>query len=182
MPPKSIAQRRIEIYLPSVGTREEWVAAAEKRGVSLSEFVFDVVHTALTGQGGDLRLATSELRKQVDALTGQVADQQRRIEELEAQKARLENDIEGYRAELFLTRTPGGGDPVVKVDRRLLQVFIDAKDRDGAPRPVTEEELRKRFRLTPKDIAGNKALNIQVGILETFGLIKRTKWGWALDG
>ena len=181
MPPKGIAQRRIEIYLPSLETREEWVAAAAKRGTSLSEFVFDVVHTSLTGQGGDLRKTVNELRDKTEALTTQLAEERRRIEELQLLKDRYEHELEEYRAELFLTKT-GSADPVAQIDPRVVRVFTDAKDARGKARAVSEDELRRMFRVTAKDIQRNKWLNRQVQMMEGARWITKSSRGWTWHG
>lgn len=182
MPPKTIAQRRIEVYLPSLMTRKEWVAAAKKRGTSLSEFVFEVVHTSLTGEGGDLRRTVSDLRHKVDALTAQLAEQSLLIDDLQAAKVRNERDLEEYRAALFLKEAPGKGDPRSKMDPKLVRVFVEAKDRSGAFRAVSEDELRKMFRVTPRDVARMRKLNLEVAVLEATGMVTKSSKGWTWNG
>lgn len=176
MPPKSIAQRRIEVYLPSLATKDEWTRAAAKRKLSLSEFVFEVVHASLEGHDTDLRGQIADLRKEIDALTTQNAEQRRRIETLEALNDRMEQDLAAYRAQTFSPSSP-----ITKLDARLVRVLAEAKDKDGQ-RPVSDAELRKAFRLSAKADARSKAIQAQLEFLETHGQVKHSAKGWTWHG
>jgi chromosome segregation ATPase len=170
---KTIKQRRIDVYLPTLEAKDRWNAQAAKRNVSISELVFQIVESQLGGQWEDLRSRNAVLERQIGDLTAQVGSQQRRIEELESLYQRSEETLEKYRTEAIL------GSPIKKLDPRVIRYFSEAKTKTGRFRAIDEGELRRAFRLSPADVSKVAALTKQIEYLELHSIIRRTGKGWA---
>ncbi len=172
----TIKQRRVEIYLPSLETKDRWTAEAEQRGVSLSEMIFLLIHEKLTSEDPSTAERLTRLEKENRTLHAQLDAQRERVEALEAVKERQERDLSEYRAQAFL------GGPIRKLDPRLLRVLSEAKDRSGRFRPVGETELKRALRVTPKDFTQSKALVAQLAFLETHQVVTHGQGGWTWNG
>lgn len=170
---KTIRQRRIDVYLPSMEARDAWSAAAKKRGQSVSQMVYDLVDTGLNDDSKDLEKDVRVHREENAELKERIALLNARIGDLEALKARLEDDLEEYRAE-------GWNQPIQrkKLDSRLVRVLSTAVTLDGKHKAVSEEELHKSLRIKPSDLDRLKALNEQLEVLELHELVRRAKKGW----
>ncbi|HWG90720.1 MAG TPA: hypothetical protein VNZ52_07725 [Candidatus Thermoplasmatota archaeon] len=170
---KTIKQRRIDVYLPTLDAKERWNREAEKRRVSVSEMVFELVETGLAAAGDDSRARVTQLEGQVADLTNEIGKARARIQDLEALHALAEKDLEEYRAEAFLGTKRG-----FQLDARVVRLLSEARGVDGKHRAVDASELRKSFRITGKDEKRAKALAEQLEYLELHRIISKTARGW----
>lgn len=173
----TIKQRRVEIYLPSLETKDEWNKAAEKRGQSLSEMVFLLVHRHLHGEDDESRRRVNALTKDVAKLETDLTNALSRVEIVEALNERLERDLRVYRTQEYTdqrTEAP--------MDARLIRLFRSSKDRDNRYVVLSEAELRKALRIPLRDHAGATALSAQLTLLERSGAVRKATGGWAWNG
>lgn len=174
---KTIKQRRIEVYLPSLERKDAWSQEARARGQSLSVFVFSVVEDALSADAAEAEQRADELEGAVADLTNESAALRQRIQELETLNDRMDRDLEEYRAQDFLRE-----EPVRKLDPRLIRVLSDAKTRYGRARVVGEAELHRVLRLKRQDETRLKALARQLEFLELHEIVRKSGKGWMWIG
>lgn len=171
---KTIKKRRVEVYLPTIETRDNWKAQAKERGMTLSDFVFQTVETALDQRPETVAADLLELQEQLDDQQHELDSLTRRNNELNELKDRLEGALSKYRARDFLY-----AEPVKQIDNRLVKVISEARHRNGKPRLVSDAELRKRLQVDADDIESLKGITAQLEFLERHGMVARRKDGWA---
>ncbi|HWG89366.1 MAG TPA: hypothetical protein VNZ52_00810 [Candidatus Thermoplasmatota archaeon] len=174
---KTIKQRRIDVYLPTLEAKERWGEAAAKRRQKVSEMVFELVETALAPPVGADQATPQQLVEELEDLRADLEAQRRRIEELTLLKESLEQELATYRAQAVADT---GGVP--KLDSRLVRLFSEARGRDGRHRVVEAPEVRKALRITARDEDQGKALNLSLEAMELHGWIKRAGKGWVWHG
>jgi regulator of replication initiation timing len=172
----TVKKRRIDVYLPTLESKARWNEAAAKHSMSLSQYVAQVMEERLNPVPEAAPADVSGLQQQVGDLVQENAELRKRIEELEKLHERAEADLAEYRAMQML-----GGDPVKRLDSRLVKFLSQAKTRDGA-RPVPDLELRRAVLVNPKSEAELKALARQLEFLELHEVVKRTTKGWIWRG
>jgi hypothetical protein len=172
----TVKQRRIDVYLPTLEAKARWNAEAAKRNQSISQLVFELVELSLQppqepdGPREDFEAKASKLAQEMDAL-------RRRNEELEALHARATQDLAEYRATEFL-----GGNPVKRLDSRLLKLLSEATTKTGEPRPVDHPELVQALRIKKGSEAELKSLAAQLELLELHEVVKKGSKGWTWNG
>jgi chromosome segregation ATPase len=174
---KTIRQRRIDVYLPSLQARDVWTKAAEARNQSVSQMVFELVHTSLTEDRESLEKELQKARKELTDAVERTTLMNARIGDLEALKERLEAELERYRTDTWTKDLP-----TKKLDGRLLRAFSTAQSLDGKRRTVGASELRQMLRIKPDDVDALKALNEQLAVMELHELVTRTAKGWIWNG
>jgi hypothetical protein len=168
----TVKQRRIDVYLPTLEAKARWNAEAAKRNQSISQLVFELVELALqppeeaVGPTEDFAAKAAKLAQEMEAL-------KRRNEELEALYERAAQDLVEYRASEFL-----GGNPIKRLDPRLLKFLSEAKTRTGEPRPVDHPELVQALRIKKGSEAELKSLAAQLELLELHEVIRKGSKGW----
>jgi hypothetical protein len=170
----TVKQRRIDVYLPTLEAKQRWNAEAAKRGQSISQLVFELVELALQPAEEpesrlDVEAKAAKLAQEVDAL-------RRRNEELEALHQRATQDLAEYRALEFL-----GGNPVKRLDARLVKFLSEATTRTGEPRPVNQPELVRALRIKGSE-AELKSLAAQLELLELHEVVRKGAKGWTWNG
>ncbi|MES2154195.1 MAG: hypothetical protein V4510_03585 [bacterium] len=171
----TIKQRRVDIYLPTLDARGKWIAAAAKRNLSLSAFVFQAMEMELQKDAleGLERASAADLEKELTDLRLANADLRRRVEELNVLNHRAEADLAEYRAQHIV-----GPEPVKHLDPRLISILSEAKGRDGRFRALDVAELRRELRLNPKNPTELQALSRQLEYLEVHKVVRRSPKGW----
>src|SRR5688572_11447556 len=167
----TVKQRRIDVYLPTLEAKQRWNAEAAKRNQSISQLVFELVELALqpaeepSEPREDFEAKASKLAQEVDAL-------RRRNEELESLHQRATQDLAEYRATEFL-----GGNPVKRLDARLVKFLSEAKTKTGESRPVDQPELVRALRIKGSETE-LKSLAAQLELLELHEVIRKGAKGW----
>jgi hypothetical protein len=168
----TVKQRRIDVYLPTLDAKKRWNDEAAKRNQSISQLVFELVELALqppeepSEPGVDFEAKASKLAQDLDAV-------QHRNEELEALYQRAMQDLSEYRATEFL-----GGNPVKRLDPRLLKLLSEATTKTGEMRPVDHPELVRALRIGKGSEAELKSLAAQLELLELHEVVKKGAKGW----
>lgn len=171
----TIKKRRIDVYLPTLETKARWNAEAERRGLSVSDFVLQTVEMELQKEdlNGTEPQVLTESMEELAALRHDNDALRKRVEALEALNKRAETDLAQYRSEHIV-----GPEPIKRLDPRLIKILSETKGRDGRFRAVEAAELRKRLLIDPKSELELQALARQLEYLELHKVIKPSSKGW----
>jgi hypothetical protein len=170
---KSIKQRSIYVYLPSVEMVEYWKTRAKKGNVSISNFVSEHVANSLRQEEGE------EDYKPRAALIQQLTEKDENIEKLTRDNEilklaleRVENELRRYRAEPFLDEDFKG---IRGYDKRLIEL-LKKGDR------IDSDHLLRLLKIDPRDTPLVKAVAKQLESLEAYGVVEKTRRGWRWKG
>ena len=170
---RTIKDRAIYVYLPSLEMVEDWKRRAEKAGVSVSKFVIERVEDSIRREEGEegylsrvelvkrLRDAEEELKK--------LRSENRLLKKL---AENLDNELRRYRAQPFLEEAFEG---VRRFDRDLIELL-----RKGGS--YTQEHILSHLNIDPSDTDLVKAVSKQLEALEAYGLVEYRGRGWKWKG
>jgi predicted RNase H-like nuclease (RuvC/YqgF family) len=168
---ESIKERRVDVYLDTIGRKERWTRKADEADESLSKFVQQCVEYALEKGGpnfeelGERGKKIQDLEEEMKSLRNEVKQKNIVIEKLEA-------DLGRYRMEPFLKDDYEG---VRDFDQELIQLVKEAER-------IKSEELVRRLGVDQTDRETMQAIDSQLRQLESYGLIAHTTHGWRWDG
>ena len=166
---ESIKQRSIYVYLPSVELVKDWKAKARKSNASVSRFVIEHVANSLRQEEGEEAYKSrAELLQQIREKDEQIQKLTRENEIVKLALDRVENELQRYRAEPFLEESFTG---IRRYDRRLIELL---KKGDT----VDSDHLLRLMKISPRDAPLVKAISNQLGNLEAYGLVEKTRRGW----
>ncbi|MEM3752707.1 MAG: hypothetical protein QXM65_07165 [Candidatus Bathyarchaeia archaeon] len=170
---KTIKDRAVYVYLPSLEMVEDWKRRAEKSGVSISKFVIERVEESIRREEGEesyvsraelvkrLRNAEEELKK--------LRDENRLLKRL---AENLDNELKRYRAQPFLEETFEG---IRRFDKDLIELL-----RKGGS--YTQENILSHLNIDPSDADLVNAVSKQLEALEAYGLVEYKGRGWKWKG
>ncbi|MEM3640607.1 MAG: hypothetical protein QXH37_01620, partial [Candidatus Bathyarchaeia archaeon] len=170
---KTIKDRAVYVYLPSLEMVEDWKRRAEKSGVSISKFVIERVEESIRREEGKesyvsraelvkrLRNAEEELKK--------LRDENRLLKRL---AENLDNELKRYRAQPFLEETFEG---IRRFDKDLIELL-----RKGGS--YTQENILSHLNIDPSDADLVNAVSKQLEALEAYGLVEYKGRGWKWKG
>jgi predicted RNase H-like nuclease (RuvC/YqgF family) len=170
---KTIKDRAIYVYLPSLEMVEDWKRRAKKAGISVSKFVIEYVEESIRREEGEedyvsraelvkrLRDAEEELKK--------LRDENRLLKRL---AENLDNELKRYRAQPFLEEAFEG---VRKFDKELIELL-----RKGGS--YTQENILSHLNVDHSDADFVKAVSKQLEALEAYGLVEYKGRGWRWKG
>ena len=166
---ESIKHRSIYVYLPSEEMVEDWKAKAKKSSASISRFVIEHVTNSLRQEEGEEAYKSrAELLQQTREKDEQIEKLTRENEIVKLALERVENELRRYRAEPFLDEKFEG---IRAYDRKLIELL---KKGDT----VDSDHLLRLMKISPRDTPLVKAINNQLGNLEAYGLVEKTRRGW----
>ena len=166
---ETIKKRAIYVYLPSEQMVEEWKSRADKAGTSISKFVTDRVEDSIRKEEGEesylnrleliKRLGNSgeELKK--------LRDENRLLKKL---VDNLDNELKRYRAQPFLEEPFKG---VRRFDKELINLLREGGSYSG-------DEILSHLNINSSDTDLIKAVNKQLEVLESYGLVEYVGRGW----
>ncbi len=169
---KNISKERLAyIYLPTHEMLNQWKENAEKSNTSLSKFVIEHVTNSLNQEKENPSMATRvkliednrHLKEENAELLKQIREQDSHIEMLE--KEARSNVIEPFLEPNFKGQ--------MHYSSNLINLFKKEIE-------VPKEELYKKLRINPLDADAARAIQIQIQVLEQYGLLKDIggKWRW----
>jgi hypothetical protein len=166
---KTIKQRAIYVYLPSLEMVDEWKQRAEKTGTSISKFVIERVEDSIRREEGEegytSRLELIEkLGKQEDELK-KLREDNRLLRKL---VDNLDKELKRYRAQPFLEEEYQG---IRSFDRELIQLLKKGEQ-------LGDEEILAQLNIEPSDVEMVKAVSNQLNALESYGLLEFRGRGW----
>jgi ribosomal protein L16 Arg81 hydroxylase len=166
---ESIKQRSIYVYLPSVELVKDWKARAKKSSASISRFVIEHVTNSLRQEEGEQGYKSrAELMQQIREKDEQIEKLTRENEIVKLALERVENELERYRAAPFLEEDFKG---IRRYDRRLIELLKKGE-------AVDSDHLLRILKINPRDTPLVKAISNQLGNLEAYGLVEKTRRGW----
>jgi len=170
---KTIKQRVIYVYLPSLEMVEDWKRRAEKAGISLSKFVIERVEDSIRKEEGEegylSRLELIKRLKRAEEELKQLRSENRLLRRL---VENLDKELKRYRTKPFLDESFVG---VRQFDRDLIELL-----RSG--RTLSDEEILSSLNIDPADTELVKAVSKQLEALEAYGLVEFTGKGWRWKG
>ena len=170
---KTIKQRAIYIYLPSLDMTEDWKRRAKEMGTSISKFVFERVEESISREEEDDRYQSKlelveRLGKAEDELK-ELRDDNRLMRKLVDNQ---ETELRRYRSQPFLEESFRG---VRSYDRDLVEIL----KRGGAHR---DDSILSELNISPTDVDLVTAVRKQLEALESYGLVEYTQSGWRWTG
>jgi len=164
---KSLAKRRVDVYLPTLDMRERWKQFAKERGISVSKLVVEYVEQQL--HEDELYAPRIELQNRIDALEEDNVELRRKRNHLDIVVDKLQEELQVYRTRPFLDESFQG---VRRFEQRLIDLLKQK-------RSVRDDVIFREVGVKPTDSDGMKALQRQLLLLERYGIIKKTKEGWS---
>jgi len=170
---KTIKQRAIYIYLPSLEMTQDWKNRARQQGTSISKFVIERVEESISREEEDGRYQ-SKLE-----LVGRLEKAEDELRELRGENRLLrklvenqETELRRYRAQPFLEEEYEG---VRSFDKELIEILR----RRGTHR---DDSILAELNISPTDVDLVTAIRRQLEALESYGLVEFTPSGWRWVG
>ncbi len=170
---KTIKDRTIYIYLPTLSMVKDWKTRAEKAGASISKFVMERVEDSLKKEEGEEGyLSRIELIKKL----GEIQDENKSMKEenrmLKRLAENLDKELRRYRAKPFV-------DEGFRGMRRFEKEFIELLKKGQS---LNEERILSELGIDVSDVEMVKAVNKQLEALEGYGLVGYRGRGWRWKG
>jgi len=167
---ETIDKRTINVYLPTIPMKTEWMERAEKMGVSVSKFVIEHVENAIREEqetGYPERRKLIERVKDLELENSKLREENRLFRIL---SERLDKDLRRYRAEPFMDDRYEGRR---KYDTQLVELLKSKK-------LVKTDEILEALKVSPRDTEIVKSITKQLETLEGYKLIKYkiNAWEW----
>jgi len=170
---KTIKERTVYIYLPSLEMIQDWRKRSEAAKTSLSRFVIDRVEDAIRrdeGEEGYLsRLELVKRLKKVEEELKELANENRMLKKLVENQ---EIELRRYRSEPFLAKDFEG---TRRYDQELIELLKSGKS-------YSSEEILARLGIDRGNVDLAKALNNQLELLDAYGLVVYSGRGWRWKG
>ncbi len=170
---KTIKERAIYVYLPSIEMVEDWKRRAEKAGVSISKFVVERVEDSIGREENEEGyLSRADLIKRLKEAEEEIKKLKNENRLLRKLVENLDNELRRYRAQPFLEETFEG---VRRFDKELIELL----KKGGS---YTQEEILAHLGIDPANVDLVKAVSKQLEILEDYGLVEYKGRGWKWKG
>ena len=165
---ETIKERSIYVYLPDKAMTEEWKNLARETGQSISKFVVERVEDSLRNNGDGPRHSRKDLIDRVRDLEMQLAAAQEDLTIKSRAYVALESELQSLRVQPFLNPGSSG---VRQYNKDLMELFKRKKR-------ITYDELLPSLRIKPTDVEQVTAINNQIELLVSLGLVKVDLRGW----
>jgi len=167
---KTLKDREINLYLPTVEMVKQWKAEAEKHGVSLSKFVVEVVDDVMRKNPRGLT-PREHLEAELDQAWKQITVLSTEVDQLREDKRRNEETITEYRERLS---KPGAVPEESAEYVPLLAELVQTE------KVLPMDEARKMFGIGLGDSDALRALGAAADALTSMGLIEKglSDWRW----
>jgi uncharacterized membrane protein len=166
---KSINERYVYAYLPSVEVVRNWKARAKKSKISISQFVFEHVTNSLRQEDGEESFRSrAELIDELHLSDEALKKLTREKEITNLALERVESELKRYRSEPFLQENFRG---LRKYDLKLIEILKKGP-------AVDSDELLPQLRISPRETDRVRAVSKQLENLEAYGLVEKTRRGW----
>ena len=172
MPRESIRQRAVYVYAPSVQMLEDWRNRARKAHVPLSKFVLEHVNNSIRQEEDTEYQPRSKLIAELREKNEAIDRLSRENEITKLALERLEDELRKYRAAPFLDSNFRG---IRRYDRKLIELLKKGE-------VVDSDLILRLLRINPRETELVKAVSNQLGNLETYGLVEKTRRGWRWIG
>jgi len=166
---KTVKQRAIYVYLPSLEVAKDWKDRASKAGTSISKFVTERVEDSIRREEGEESyLNRLDLLKRLDKAEEELKKLRNENRLLKKLVDNLDNELKRHRAKPFLEEDFQG---IRRFDKELIELL-----RKGDT--YTGDAILAHLSIDPSETDLVKAVNKQLEILETYGLVEYVGRGW----
>lgn len=166
---ETIKKRAIYVYLPSQKMADDWKSKADKAGTSISKFVIDRVEDSIIKEEGEESyLNRLELIKKLSATEEELKQLRKDNRLLKKLVDNLDTEMKRYRAKPFLEDDFKG---VRRFDKELIDLLKQGGSYSG-------DEILTRLSINSSDTDLVKAVNKQLEVLESYGLVEYVGRGW----
>ena len=166
---KTIKQRTVYVYLPSLEMIDDWKLRARKSGMSISKFVVDRVEGSTRREDGEEGyLNRVELIKRLSNSEEELKKLSNENRLLKRLVDNLDNELKRYRAKPFLEADFRG---IRSFDKELIDFLRKGGSYMG-------EEILAHLNIDPSETNLVKAINTQLDVLESYGLVEYAGRGW----
>lgn len=166
---ETIKKRAIYVYLPSQTMVEDWKSKADKTGSSISKFVIERVEDSITKEAGEEGyLNRLELIKKLSDVEEELKQLRKDNRLLKKLVDNLDTELKRYRAKPFLEDDFKG---TRRFDRELITILKEGGSYSG-------EDILTQLDINPSDTDLVKAVNKQLEVLESYGLLAYVGRGW----
>jgi BMFP domain-containing protein YqiC len=166
---KTVKQRAIYVYLPSLKITEDWKKRAEKAGTSISKFVIERVEDSIRREEGEESyLNRLDLIKRLDKAEEELKKLRSENRLLKKLVDNLDTELKRHRAKPFLEE---GFEGERGFDKDLINLL-----RKGDT--YTGDEILTHLNIDPSDTDLVKWVNKQLEFLEKYGLVEYVGRGW----
>jgi predicted RNase H-like nuclease (RuvC/YqgF family) len=166
---KTIKKRAIYVYLPSQKMADEWKSKAEKGGNSISKFVIERVEDSIRKEEEqESYLNRLELIKKLNAAEEELKQLRKDNRLLKQLVDNLDTELKRYRAKPFLEED-------FKGIRRFDKELIDLLKHGGS---LSGDEILSRLSIDSSETDLVQAINKQLEVLESYGLVEYSGRGW----
>ena len=165
---KTIKQRALYVYVPSIEMAERWKTQAEKAGTSTSKFIIEHVENSLRQQEDENYQSRGQIFEELKEMNKVLVEKEKRISHLELLVEKLEEDLRRYRSQLFNDNSESG---IRDYERKLVDILLE-------PGIHSNEEILSRLGVELRESDSVKVISRQLNQLERFGLIRARERGW----
>jgi hypothetical protein len=165
---ETIKKRAIYVYLPSQKMADDWKSKADKSGNSISKFVIDRVEDSIRKEEREDYLSRLELIKKLGAADEELKQLRKDNRLLKKLVNNLDTELKRYRAKPFLEEDFKG---VRRFDKELIDLLKQGGSMSG-------DEILTRLNISSSDTNLVKAVNKQLEVLESYGLVEYVGRGW----
>lgn len=166
---ETIKKRAIYVYLPSQKMADDWKSKADQAGTSISKFVIDRVEDSIIKEEGEESyLNRLELIKKLSATEEELKQLRKDNRLLKKLVDNLDTEMKRYRAKPFLEDDFKG---VRRFDKELIDLLKQGGSYSG-------DEILTRLSINSSDTDLVKAVNKQLEVLESYGLVEYVGRGW----
>ena len=170
---KTIKKRAIYVYLPSQKMAEEWKLRANKADTSISKFVVERVEDSMRKEEGEEGYRSRlELIKKLSNAEEELKKLRQENRLLKKLVDNLDTELKRYRTKPFLEEDFRG---VRQFDKELINLLREGGAYSG-------EDILSRLNVNPSDTDVVKAVNRQLEVLESYGLVEYVGRGWKWKG
>ena len=166
---KTIKKRAIYVYLPSQKMVEDWKNQATKAKTSISKFVIDRVEDSIQKEKGENNYNNRlEIIKKLSNAEEELKKLKKENRRLNSLVDNLEIELKRHRAEPFLEKDFKG---TRRFDKELISFLKNGGSFSG-------DEILDHLNINSNNTDLIKAVNNQLSILETYGLVEYVGRGW----
>ena len=157
---KTIRERTVNIYLPTIEAKARWAKKAKARKRSLSSFIVETIESVLASEEEGGAESQADLVSRVKELGEQVATLSKDLQRYKNLIDLQERELRDLRAGPFI-------DPNFTGSREYPKALIDLLRERGK---IRYEDLHSSLNIDPKSDA-SVALQNQLSALEHYGII-----------
>ena len=166
---ETIKKRAIYVYLPSQKMVDVWKSRAEKAGTSISKFVIDRVEDSISKEAGEEGyLNRLELIKKLSNAEEELKQLRKDNRLLKKLVDNLDTELKRYRTKPFLEEDYRG---IRRFDKELIDLLKEGGSYSG-------DDILTSLNINHSDVELVKAVNKQLEVLESYGLLAYVGRGW----